>query len=161
MGKKKVIYLSIFGGIGLLGLIALTVAILTQRNKEIVALSADEVGITRILNEKIVSVDFHHIDPNFIGKCEDVSIISPLLDIAAKADYRPAKKPRKSIWGWHQTIYIETDDHSYGMGYTSGVFSFGVDGSYKYYECSEKDAFLSKFDEILDQWALTGQKKYL
>lgn len=161
MEKKKVIYLSLFGGIGLLGLIALTVAIFTQRNKEAVVMSADEVGITRIFNEKIVSVKFDNLNPNYIGDCEDVSMISPLLDIAANADYRPAKKPRKSIWGWHQTIYIETDNHSYGMGYTSGVFSFGVDGSYKYYECSEKDVFLSKFDEILDQWALTGQKKYL
>lgn len=159
MGKKKVIYLSLFGGIGLLGLIALTVMIYTQRNKEIAALSADEVGITRILNEKIVSVKFDNFNPNYIGDCEDISKISPLLDIAAKAVYHPAKKPRR-LFGF-ALIYIETADHSYGMGYVNGVFEFSVDGDSKYYECSDGIAFLNQFDEILDQWALTGQKKYL
>lgn len=153
MKKKKVFYLSFFGGIGLLGLIALTLVIYTQRNKEAVVLSADEVGITRILSEEIVSVEFDDLNPNFIGDCKDVSMINPLLDIAAKAVYQPAKKPRKTIF-WYEMIYIETVNHRYSIGYINGVFRFGIDGNHKYYECSEENIFLNQFDEIRDQWAM-------
>lgn len=159
MKKKKVFYLSFFGGIGLLGLIALTLVIYTQRNKEAVVLSADEVGITRILSEEIVSVEFDNVNPNYIGDCKDISAIRPLLDITANAVYHPAKKPRK-LFGF-ALIYIETADHRYSMGYVNGVFEFSVDGDCKYYDCSDGLVFLNQFDEILDQWALTGQKKYL
>ncbi len=161
MGKKNFFYLSLFGGIVFVCLIALTVVVFIQQNKEEEVLSADEVGITKILNEKIVSVEFNHIDPNFIGNCEDVSMINPLLDIAINADYQPVKKPRRNIWSWFMEMHIETAEHEYYMGYDSGAFHFTVDGDSKYYECSEKDIFLNQFDEILDQWALTGQKKYL
>lgn len=159
MEKKKVIYLSLFGGIGLLGLIALTIAIFTQRNKEAVVMSADEVGITRIFNEKIVSVKFDNLNPNYIGDCEDVSMISRLLDIAANAVYQPTKKKIKRLSAL-EMIYIETADHSYGMGYVNNsVFEFSVDGDSKYYKCDDKDVFLYKFFEIQKQWALTRQKK--
>lgn len=161
MGKKKFFYLSLFGGIVFFCLIALTVVIFIHRNKEEEVLSADDVGITRIFNEKIVSVEFNHIDPNFIGNCEDVSVISPLLDIAVNAVYQPVRKPRQKKMGWLEMVYIGTDAHNYSLGYINGVFVFGVDGDRKYYECSEEDIFLNQFDEILDQWALTGQKKYL
>lgn len=161
MGKKKFFYLSLFGGIVFVCLVALTVVIFIHRNKEEEVLSADDVGITRIFNEKIISVEFNSLNPNYIGDCEDVSLISPLLDTAVNAVYRPVKNPAKRRLSGLETVHIETADHRYSIGYVNNTFEFSVDGDCKYYECSDWEVFIDQLFEIQDQWALTRQKKYL
>ena len=61
-------------------------------------LFADEVGLTDVINQEIVSARFDSLIPTYIYDCTDLSVIPTLLDAISDAVFRVAQKPSKVIF---------------------------------------------------------------
>ena len=100
----------------------------------------EDVGLDTIFSEKIKAVRYEVDMPDGRWESQDTSEIIAVLDTLRNATFRRTGKPKPPVT-IQGTVYIETDQHTYGLGIISGKFSVNIDGNRHYYECSAQQVF--------------------
>ena len=137
---KKVVL--VFGLVWVLGLVACKADNATDLANDI---------LSNIVEEGVVSARFDSHIPTYIYDIEDLTIIEKLLDTLDGATYEVCDKPDEPLSSI-ELVYITTNENEYSVGViNNSAFLISLSGEGKYYNCSQKDAFQSKW------WELQGQ----
>lgn len=115
-------------------------------NKEQI-LSADDIGLYKVMKEEILSANYKSNNPNHTRDCDDFSEVIFLLESLENATFVLTKEPEGAMW-MIEMVHVQTECGKYTVGVMDGVFVVSVDGDYNYYECSEQTAFLRRLSEI-------------
>ncbi len=156
---KKDILIFILSNIFLLCIIAAAVGISVFRvatQKEEV-LTAEDVGVNAILEEKIISARFESANPNYCYEYDDTDEIKLLLETLKDAEFTVVPEYNSPIVSMEYVI-VQTEKNLYCIGYIygldgSGGFRVGVCGQPPYicYKCSAKLEFEMKLCELQDR----------
>lgn len=133
--------------IGLFTVIAIfSVVLLRIYRTEILFL--EDVGLDTIFSETINAVRYEVDMPDGRWESQDTSEIIAVLDTLRNATFRRTGKPQPPVT-IQGTVYIETDQHTYGLGIISGKFSVNIDGDRHYYECNAQQVFWQELFPII------------
>ena len=100
----------------------------------------EDVGLDTIFVEEIIAVSYEVDMPDGRWESQNPSEIIAVLDTLKNATFRRARKPRNPV-DFQGMVWIETNQHNYGLGIISGRFEVSIDGVGRYYECSVQRAF--------------------
>lgn len=146
--KEKVIGFAV-GALAIVSVVAIVVGVLvynknSHREK---ILSASDVGIDTLLNETIVSAEFHSLIPNIEHECENPADIKALLNTVKDAEFTVSNKPKEPVQMLEMVI-LETDNGSFSVGMMGNVFTIRMNEERNYYRCSKTGDFIDKLLEI-------------
>lgn len=112
-------------------------------------LSADDVGITALMNQKIVSAsyEYHIPTPEFNYDCENLEEILSLLNTIKDAEFKPTGEPKSPIYTIAR-VHGETENGSFCFGVWGGAFAVYFNHECKYYTCSAQNDYMYKLFEI-------------
>lgn len=112
-------------------------------------LSADDVGITALMSQKIISVRYecHIPTPECNYDCENLEEIISLLNTIKDAEFQAAGKPKEPI-GMIEMVHGETENGSFDFGVWGDAFAVSFNHECKYYTCSATDDYIYKLLEI-------------